>query len=76
MVEPQGDPILKFIGYLNYANDQLSRLDTSKTLMTDRAANLAQKVQKFSQEINKELNEIKERVEIIRRKVAENLGSP
>ena len=43
--------------------------------MSDRARDNAQKVENFKQEVNEELNDIKERIEVVRTKIDDNRGS-
>ena len=54
----------------------MTTLGQSDTLLARIASDNATKVENFSREISEELADIRERIEVIRRKISENQASP
>ena len=67
---------MKIITYQNHSIEELTNLDHSETLLAEMASNNAKNVSNFELEINEDLAEVRERVEVIRRKISDHRASP
>ena len=64
------------MAYQSHEIEELTTLGQSETLLAGIASDNATKVENFSREINEELADIREHIEVIRRKISENRASP